>query len=151
MKFLEKDLEQIIFESDKSQLAERGLGITGTIKRQLRIGNYGVADLIEFKRGYDSLYVTIYELKQHEVNIHTLMQAIRYARGITDYIKNSRNKKFKVYCRFVLIGSSVSDSDFMYIPDLLGQVQVYTYSYKFSGIYFNPLGSYTLKNNGFNG
>ncbi len=40
MKFLEKDLEQIIYSADKELLAQRGLEINGTLIRQLRIGNY---------------------------------------------------------------------------------------------------------------
>ena len=50
MKFLEKDLEQIIFESGRDSLRERGLSISGKLLRQLRIGNYGIADLVEFVR-----------------------------------------------------------------------------------------------------
>jgi hypothetical protein len=50
MKFLEKDLEQIIWDADKEILSERGLNLDGKLKRQLKIGNYGIADLIHFKR-----------------------------------------------------------------------------------------------------
>ena len=52
MKFFEKDLEEIIYLSDKDKLSDRGLYLNGKLKRQLRIGNYGVADLIEYKRPY---------------------------------------------------------------------------------------------------
>jgi len=51
MKFLEKDLEEIIFNADMKDLPEKGLHFTGVIKRQLRIGNYGVADLVTFTKG----------------------------------------------------------------------------------------------------
>ena len=45
MTFLEKDLEQIIFETPKEKLQEKGLVIKGKLLRQIKIGNYGIADL----------------------------------------------------------------------------------------------------------
>ena len=56
MRFLEKDLEQIIHESGMDQLNERGLPIDGKMFRQMRIGNYGIADLITVTR---PMYETI--------------------------------------------------------------------------------------------
>ena len=50
MNFLEKDLEDIIFETDNDLLFEHGLFIDGQKKRQVRIGNYGIADLITCSR-----------------------------------------------------------------------------------------------------
>lgn len=44
--FLEKTLEDIIFETSNDDLKERGLWICGNKKRQVKIGNYGIADLI---------------------------------------------------------------------------------------------------------
>ena len=51
MSFLEKDLEDIIFETDNDLLFEHGLFIDGQKKRQVRIGNYGIADLITCRGG----------------------------------------------------------------------------------------------------
>jgi hypothetical protein len=56
MKFLEKDLEEIIFNSCKIKLCNRGLTLPEKIKRQVRIGNYGVADLIGFEKESLNLY-----------------------------------------------------------------------------------------------
>ena len=52
MNFLEKDLEEIIYNTDKEMLTERGLPYHPfeTFKRQLKIGNYGIADLVSFKK-----------------------------------------------------------------------------------------------------
>lgn len=51
MNFLEKNLEDIIYETNNKYLRERGLFINGIKKRQLRIGNYGIADIVTFKKG----------------------------------------------------------------------------------------------------
>lgn len=151
MKFLEKDLEQIIYEADKKELSNRGLTINGHIKRQLRIGNYGISDLISIRRYFGKLIITIYELKQNEINVSTLLQALRYAKGVSDYINNFRGKRIEIEYRIVLVGSIVADSDFIYLPEFVDIVKIYTYNYKFSGIYFSEIGTFRLTNNGFNG
>ena len=86
MKFLEKDLEDIIWESDNIKLRKRGLSINGIKKRQLKIGNYGIADLVtcyksinDFNNG---LIVTVYELKKEKAGISAFLQALRYCKGI---------------------------------------------------------------------
>jgi hypothetical protein len=50
MNFLEKNLEDIIFETHENKLRDRGLEISGKKLRQLRIGNYGIADMITYTR-----------------------------------------------------------------------------------------------------
>ena len=52
MKFLENDLEEIIYTSGRDVLEQRGLTINGKLLRQVKIGNYGIADLIEFQRPF---------------------------------------------------------------------------------------------------
>lgn len=83
MKFLEKDLEDIIFNADNESLQSRGLEIRGFKKRQLNIGNYGIADIVTFERSnyIDEEYaeyvggenkthsrpiITVYELKKNK-------------------------------------------------------------------------------------
>lgn len=44
--FFEKTLEDIIFNTDNELLCEHGLLISGKKLRQVKIGNYGIADLI---------------------------------------------------------------------------------------------------------
>jgi hypothetical protein len=56
MDFLEKDLEDIIFDSPNEELRKRGLNIWGKKKRQLNIGNYGRADIITYDKEMDSSY-----------------------------------------------------------------------------------------------
>ena len=173
-KFLEKDLENIIFESDRNKLSKRGLHICGKMYRQVRIGNYGVADLIEVNRvpsiivnGHmgefaSHLDITIYELKKDKIDVHTFMQAVRYAKGISRYFEKHRTN-LKVQFRIVLIGSEISmNDDFTYITDMftanipsafystaINSVLFYKYDYDFDGIYFNVSNKYRLINEGF--
>lgn len=166
MKFLEKDLEEILFNSDRKELSERGLPIHGKMYRQLRIGNYGIADLVTFTKEthiYEgefrshSIYVTIYELKKDKVGISTFLQAVGYLKGIDRYIRarNFKNISGVVY-DIVLIGSSVdTSSTFSYLQDYLLNEECsyflgnYTYSYDVDGIRFSRQHGYSLVNEGF--
>lgn len=159
--FLEKTLEDILFESSNDELNKRGLPICGIKRRQVRIGNYGVADLITCERinGYHPyrLDFTIYELKKGLINEATFFQCIRYARGLKRYLENHRNiYPYKI--DIVLIGNKIDTNDCVsYLPELFKfcdcieplSVKIFTYKYKFDGISFNNISGYKLKNEGF--
>ena len=151
MDFIEKDLEQIIYESDRSDLFERGLALNGKLYRQLRIGNYGTADLISVYKEYDTYLITVYELKKNYIGESTFFQALKYAKGIIRYLKK-RNAKIKYKIEIVLIGKGIDlKGNLCYITDILDSIHLYTYSYKANGILFeyHPYDEYYLKNEGF--
>lgn len=164
MRFLEQDLEEIIFKTDNIKLNERGLDISGTKIRQLRIGNYGTADIITYekiKTPFDNyLDITIWELKKDIINTETLLQAIRYCKGVKRYLETYRcfhnfNLKIK------LVGKTIDkNSDFIYLTDFFNtddlnsdkgikEVSFYTYEYDFDGISFNQESEYKLTDEGF--
>jgi hypothetical protein len=167
MKFLEKDLEEIIYTSGRDVLEEKGLLIEGKLKRQVRIGNYGIADLIEFKRPYygynrtqkrdhfEKGSITIYELKLDNISISAFLQALGYAKGIQNYLRK-RNKEHLYNINIVIIGRNIDmNSQFVYIQELLtigmeGYIEFIQYYYGVYGIEFqSKSGSYELKNEGF--
>lgn len=134
MTFLEKDLEQIVWESDNKKLQDRGLEIEGKKFRQLRIGNYGIADIVTLSKAplidyvgqkafYDMQIITInvMELKKDIINIETFLQAARYIRGIQRYME--RKELFDGHpIQFVvtLVGRVIDqDSGFEYLPDII--------------------------------
>ena len=159
MEFLEKDLEQIISESSNFNLRQRDLPIFGRKMRQVRIGNYGIADLITVDRATDfdfdenkiigsRLIINVYELKKDKIGISAFLQAIRYAKGISRYLEK-RGIDFDINIK--LIGQEVDLSgDFVYISDILRyNVEMYLYSYKLDGLTFKRVLGYNLKNEGF--
>jgi len=162
MIFLEKDLEQIIFETDNELLQDKELYISGKKLRQLRIGNYGIADLVTFeKSGYypkcengggfyvENIKITIYELKQNKINLSSFMQAIRYAKGIKRYLEN-RNFYHNYELYICLIGKEIDlNADFVYLSDIINNLSLITYSYDFDGISFKNHYNYKLTNEGF--
>lgn len=174
MKFLEQDLEEIIYTSGRDVLDERGLTINGKLLRQVRIGNYGIADLIEFKRPcYDGPgreyfipgRITIYELKKDQVGIAAFLQAISYTKGIMEYLR--LKKKHRQYIiDIVLIGKTVDDKgSFCFIENTVcltndyydkitneiepGTISFYKYKYDIDGLSFDNMSDYDLTDNGF--
>ena len=135
MEFLEKDLEQIIWEASDNDLENAGLEFSGKRFRQLRIGNYGIADLITVKREciyseseyiksgkckiIDSyLVITVYELKKDKIGVSAFLQAIGYAKGIQSYLYKRGFDNF--IFRIKLVGSDVDKSGSVcYLPDLI--------------------------------
>jgi len=161
MNFLEKDLEQIIFETDNELLQEKELYISGNKTRQLRIGNYGIADLVTFEKAHyypknehgggfyvEDINITIYELKQNKINLSSFMQAVRYAKGIKRYME-MREFKHDYKLHICLIGKEIDlNSDFIYLADFIDNLTLITYSYEFDGISFKYHTGYKLTNEG---
>lgn len=149
MEFLEKDLEQIIWETDEQTLFERGLAINGRKYRQLKIGNYGIADIVTFERehGINHMKFTVYELKKEVINVSALLQAYSYVKGISSYLKfRGWDYEFEV----VLIGKQIETStSFCYLTDLIDNFFVFTYHMDIDGLFFTPQINYDLKNKGF--
>ncbi len=164
MEFLEKDLETIIFNANKDELEERGLFINGNLKRQLRIGNYGIADLVTFTkplyvhpvRYHEPMCITVYELKKDKICISAFLQALNYVKGIKSYINKHKGCDYEINYRIILIGKTIDmGSSFIYIPDIMCAndysiaVEFKTYEYKHNGIWFNDINGYKLTNEGF--
>lgn len=177
MTFLEKDLEEIIYETYKSDpigLKKRGLYLNGIIKRQLRIGNYGIADLVTFERDIDyeyspdrfidkddvetmifecyttpKLIVTVYELKKDKIGISAYLQALKYIKGIKRYL-DEREFNYDVGYNIVLIGKELDTSgSFCFIPDFSSNVEFYTYNYDLDGLKFKNKKGYILTDENF--
>ena len=154
MKFLEKDLEQIICESGMEELRKRGLGIYGKLFRQVKIGNYGIADLITVRRPYyeDELNITIYELKKDTISISAFLQAVNYAKGIQKFMGN-KYPEIDYRMTIALIGHNIDTSgSFCYLPEIVTghcELKMYTYEYKVDGVQFVEHNNYHLVEAGF--
>jgi len=161
MKFLEKDLEEIVFNSCRFSLEERGLSVPRFKKRQLRIGNYGIADIVGLHVEYDydgygsdRYIIDVFELKQDKISMSAFLQSVRYAKGISSYLSKRFKLRHSPYIRITLIGKDIdTTSDFIYLPEILESekfsVSFLTYSYEFNGINFKEHNNYSLVNEGF--
>jgi hypothetical protein len=164
MKFLEKDLEEIIFSTDNSELLNRGLYLYKNKIKQLKLGNYGICDILAWEKHKDYFHgnilkIQIIELKQNEINFHTLSQSLRYARAIQRYLQ-FRKSTIVYQIDIVLIGKIVNDIDStFYLPTLfnsnedkyhaVNNINIYSYMYEIDGLYFHDFNDVYLKNEGF--
>lgn len=158
MDFLEKDLEDIIYNAGNTNLNERGLPISGHMKRQVYIGNYGIADIITFERGkynkktkkHESSTLTIYELKKGEINNAALLQGVRYAKGSSSYLFKRTKGNILFNVKIVIIGRKISThDDNVYLTDFCNAIDYYKYNYLIDGLYFDKISGYTLLEEGF--
>lgn len=166
MKIMEFDLEEAIFNASPEQLEEKGLYFNPYIKkRQLRIGNYGVADIVGISRPVvikgNCIYpimIEVIELKKDSLSISAFLQAIRYAKGITRFLEKNKNWEisFQFNINITLIGKEISlESDMVYLPDLLYKdvnsvsVNMFTYTHNINGFEFKEVSCYKLINEGF--
>lgn len=171
MTFFEKDLEEIIYEADKELLCDRGLSISGKLYRQMKIGSYGIADLVEIVKpeyvypinSHEKGVVKIYELKKDKISLSTFMQAVGYAKGVSRYL-GLRTKDNLFNIEIILIGKTIDlDGEFVYLTDLFNykdscsivdtdmsvSLNLYAYDYKLDGIFFNRISNYHRYNEGF--
>lgn len=164
MNFLEKSLEDIIYESPRHEIEKRGLTLpTRKLYRQVKIGNYGIADLIGFSVIYDNkikehlVYVELFELKKDSINEAAFWQSMRYAKGLQNWLEK-RFPHIGYNLNIILIGSSIDNSsNLCYLPEIIcnnsifGGINLcfYTYKYNFNGISFNHHSGYKLIEEGF--
>ena len=145
----EKDLEEIIFNTPNEVLIEKGLPIYGKKYRQLRIGNYGISDIITIKRDIGCLFITIYELKKDNAGISAFLQAVRYAKGVKSYM-NKRKPNLLIDIDIVIIGKKIdTHSDYIYLEQFFFSLSNYSFTYGINGMEFKKEYNYCLTNEGF--
>ena len=168
MNILEKDLEEIIEKASIKELNSRGLHVVGKPLRQLRIGDYGIADLVYVRKDYELiergvgytevpyLNINICELKKDKAGISAFLQAVRYAKGIKQYLESRGFYNYKL--QITLIAPKIdTNSDYIFLTDLIRsrertnitQINNYSVTYNFNGIQFKDESGYSLINNKF--
>jgi len=158
MEFLEKDLEEIIFNATKDQLFDADMPLLGKRFRQVRLGCYGVCDILHVYRDDENvLTFEVLELKKEKIGISAFLQAVKYIKGIQQYLKKVKNRRPENYnYEITLVGRSVDTSgSFIFLPDIVSncipqfRINLFTYKYGFDGIYFVLHDGYELTEEGF--
>lgn len=149
MNFLEKNLEELIYENANTEeglslLGERGLALYGHTYRQVSLGEYGIADLLNVytdgKKGFRILVFNVIELKKEILTEKALSQVCRYLTAINKIIRkieeqDTKNTWYNIISKATLIGNGVSDSLLQMLP-VFEDVDVYTYKYELDGLGF---------------
>ncbi len=151
MNILEKDIEEIVFQSNNEALQKRGLLIRGKKFQQVNLGDYGIADIVSVnitKNESWEIDVQVIELKKDLIDVNTLTQAARYRKGIRKFINKYLKIKKPINFELILIGKKVQlNGDFIYALEALSNVRAYTYSLSLEdGICFNREIGYEITN-----
>jgi len=156
MKFLEKDLEDVVMSLNQEQMKSVGLDFLLNDPnykkiRQLKIGNYGISDIVYvakvnlFKRG-SFLDIHVVELKKDVISMSAFIQLNRYMVGISEYLTK---RGIEHVIQGVLIGNDFGhNQDFCYVTNF-SEIKFYTYNYEWNGISFNHRQGFVLIDEGF--
>lgn len=133
--FLEKNLEDIIFEN-KNNIHEKGFPkISGDMHRQFCIGMKRL-DLVSIEQLGDTRNVCIYELKKGKIDYNAYFQLVGY---FFDFcLEHKRNNLGDLNLHLYLIGSEVEDN-VLYAALLSEFIHIYTYKYDYNGIIFEKV------------
>ena len=150
MELLEKDLEHLIMTTPMSELMKRGLFITGHRIKQITLGNYGRFDIVTVSKISHEYYdIRVYELKKDKIDPLAFWQAARYMAGIRHWLSVYR-PNYVINVSIALIGSYIDASTGIgYLPDIFPEINLYTYDYRYDGIWFKGSRGFTLIDHGF--
>lgn len=165
MKFLEQDLEDIIWSAlikgDTEALEDRGFPVfnKGPFFRQYDFGEgYGISDIIQIEvkkdrdgyRPFIKVRATIYELKKGTITKEAFFQSIRYARAIkalVSFFYEITDSFIESELDIVLIGESLEKTNTPFLADVFDNVHLYTYEYDaFMGVTFKQHYGYAPTN-----
>lgn len=148
MKFLERDLEDILYNytaaCNQSGFITPPYDFVGAGKmfRQVNLGGYGVADLVEVvivrdDAGRRHLFINIIECKQNQIDIFAYMQVKRYKAAFLELLADINLSNTSVHVHTVLVGKSIEeDSDFVFLLNDDRFCTVFRYAYSHDGIKF---------------
>jgi len=149
MKFFEKDLESLIFD-DYMGCQAKGLSIkserfiNGCRLRQLNLGPFGVADLVNIT--YDPakhrVQAQIIECKRGRIDASTYLQAKRYEIGLGFWLSSLHDFNIHVIADIetVLIGDSFSaDGPVGLVAGLDHSTSMFLFKYGLDGIVFEDI------------
>lgn len=147
MNVLEHEIEEIIEQYSLTKdgcdkISERGLPVNSSLLRQVRIGGYGIIDLMSVRATFKSenilIELSVYELKKDKVDIGSVLQLCRYMSGIEhllndhkSYLESKHGMKMCLYPTYgYLIGKKIDTrDDIVYLYDHLDEdISIYEYS-----------------------
>jgi len=152
MNVLEKEIEEIVFQSENYLLAERGLDLHNHKMQQVNFGSYGIADMICWNRRDTfegkMLCFQVVELKKDLIDVNTLMQASKYAKAINENVSKFNLDRTAIDIEIILIGKKIqTNGDFVFLADFIDNLSIYIYEIDLiKGIKFNQLNGWHHNN-----
>lgn len=158
MEIPEKELENIIVNTDRKKLHERGLCFIPPeeetnvkVMRQTYLSDAGRSDVIMAHRVYSEarnrtvLVINVIELKKDKLSIDTVSQVLKYVYAIFIYLTEERGLEEESFeINPIIIGQRVMD-DLGFVPQILNidsntgtinRFGVFTFRYDIDGLVF---------------
>jgi hypothetical protein len=133
--FLEKNLEDLIFEN-RTTVEQRGFpALHPVLCRQFRLPSNKCIDLLSYKVENDILYASIFELKREKLGIESLLQVFGYG---SEFLINSSPHFKRVELEMNLVGLDYSPELGLMLQQLL-PVDLYLYKYTYNGLFFKRM------------
>lgn len=130
--FLEKDLEDIIFEN-KNIIHERGFTLNYENLERQYVTRNGIIDLYNFEIKENIAYLTIIELKKDNIDFKAYGQIMNYFFSEMITLKSKNLKDIKI--NLVLVGKTY-DEEVLLACSTSEIIDIYTYKYDYDGISF---------------
>lgn len=150
----ERELEEYIVELiERTGMCPLDVETYQYVFSQVSLGAYGIADIIKVRFDKDYISVVIMELKKDVVDVNTVLQVLKYYKGLIRFIK-ARYKKlhiknyekisvslqlaapsisndplFKVLCSEIKADLRVYKVDFSLFDSVNGQSQDFNYAF----------------------
>jgi len=150
MQFLEKDLEDIIFEALQTEEGRSELLIKGfpyvadnpIVHRQFRIQGYGIADLIIVTENNGKYFIKIIELKKDKIGISAVEQICTYKNGIDNILINLLQvpiEDIDIDIQLILIGEDIKQGNFIYVTEQIQNLSIFKFKISLSGLNFTEV------------
>jgi hypothetical protein len=135
--FLERNLEDLIFEN-KSNIEQRGFPtLRDTLCRQFRLPSNKCIDLLSYSVEDNTLYASIFELKREKLGIQSLLQLLGYG---SEFLVNASPHFKRVELEMALVGLDYDKELGLMLQQML-PVDLYLYKYTYNGLFFKRMES----------
>lgn len=158
MEIPEKELENIIVNTDRKKLASRGLcfipvddRVKLKVMRQTDLCGAGRSDVIMVYRSFrekqkrSTLVINVIELKKDKLSVDTVHQVLRYVYAVFQYLTEERGlEEDSFIINPIIIGQRVTD-DLGFVPQIvnidnhigtINRFGVFTFKYDIDGLLF---------------
>jgi hypothetical protein len=130
--FLEKNLEDLIFENKASVVGRGFPALHPTLCRQFRLPSGKCIDLLSFSVEENVLYASVFELKREKLTIQSLLQLLGYG---SEFLFSASPHFLRVEMDMVLVGNDYDQQLGLMLTQML-PVEVYLYKYTYDGLFF---------------
>ncbi len=143
---LEKQLKDIIWETDNDKLNQRGLFISGEKRQSQNFKDFGKADFVTKDNDLWNPRLTIYEFLDGNISVSSVLKCLTILKGMRKFHDDCLIKNDSFLYSITIVGRSIpEESALLFFPyffnngEKIYEINFYTYSFDINGIRFNKI------------